>query len=104
MAELVKINTDYLNVQKASAILRAINHPLRQQMLQLLAKKHTLSVTEIYVHFRLVQSVASQHLAILRQAGVVSTSRNGKVIQYSINSIKIRKVSDAVQQLLSKRH
>lgn len=38
-------------------------------------KNEAISVTEIYVKLRLEQSVASQHLAILRRAGVVQTDR-----------------------------
>ena len=43
-----------------------------------------MTVTDIYVKLRLEQSVASQHLAILRKAGVVQTERDGKFIFYSL--------------------
>ncbi len=77
----VKIN--FAQTKKAALILRAVNHKLRQQMLKLLDENKKMTVTELYVKLRLEQSVASQHLAILRRAGIVSTVRNGKFIFYS---------------------
>lgn len=79
--EAVKI--DFLQTRKAALILRAVNHKLRQQILKLLDEKKKITVTEIYVKLRLEQSVASQHLAILRRAGIVTTIRDGKHIYYS---------------------
>jgi len=78
---LVKI--DFLQTKKTALILRALNHKLRQQMLKLLDENKKMTVTELYVKLRLEQSVASQHLAILRRAGIVSTQRIGKFIFYS---------------------
>jgi DNA-binding transcriptional ArsR family regulator len=76
------VNIDFLQVKKAALILRAINHKLRQQILFLLEEHKKMTVTEIYVLLRLEQSVASQHLAILRRAGIVKTIRDGKFIYY----------------------
>jgi DNA-binding transcriptional ArsR family regulator len=86
----VKIN--FLQTKKAAMILRALNHKLRQQMLKLLDENKKMTVTELYVKLRLEQSVASQHLAILRRAGIVSTIRNGKFIFYSPNYARIAEV------------
>ena len=76
---------DTLQLKKAAQILRAVNHKLRQQILLLIHKKKSISVTEIYMQLRLEQSVASQHLAILRKACFVRTERSGKQIFYSVN-------------------
>lgn len=86
----VKIN--FLQTKKAAMILRAVNHKLRQQMLKLLDESKKMTVTELYVKLRLEQSVASQHLAILRRAGIVSTERNGKFIFYSPDYARIAEV------------
>src|ERR1700709_101255 len=79
------IKIDYYSVKKAALVLRALNHKLRQQLLKLIEEEQKITVTEIYVRLRLEQSVASQHLAILRKAGIVSTQREGKFIYYTIN-------------------
>ena len=96
----ITLNIDFLQVKKAALILRALNHKLRQQMLKLLEESGRLTVTEIYIRLRLEQSVASQHLAILRKAGFVNTLRDGKFIYYSVNYDRLDQVHNFVQELL----
>src|SRR3978361_512869 len=91
---------DFLQVKKTSLILRALNHKLRQQILKLLEEKKKLTVTEIYVQLRLEQSVASQHLAILRRAGIVRTEREGKFIYYTLNNPRIAEIGNCITDLL----
>lgn len=90
---------DYVELRKAALVLRAVNHKLRQKMLNLLEEHKSMTVTEIYVKLRLEQSVASQHLAILRNAGVVTTDRNGKFIFYSLNQKRLGQISSLVEEL-----
>ncbi|HEY5405698.1 MAG TPA: metalloregulator ArsR/SmtB family transcription factor [Ginsengibacter sp.] len=91
---------DYHSVKKASLVLRALNHKLRQQVIKTIHENKKLTVTELYVKLRLEQSVASQHLAILRRAGIVVTQREGKFIFYSINSSRIEAIKQFVKSLL----
>ncbi len=98
-ANLLRI--DFLQVKKSSLILRALNHKLRQNVLKLLEEQGKLTVTEIYVQLRLEQSVASQHLAILRRAGIVKTERDGKFIYYLLNHPRIAEIGKCVVELLS---
>lgn len=97
-AEPIKI--DFLHIKKSSLILRALNHKLRQQMIYLLDEHKKMTVTEIYVKLRLEQSVASQHLAILRRAGIVATKRDGKFIYYTVNYPRIKEVIRFVEDLI----
>ena len=94
------LKVDLLNVKKASLILRAVNHKLRQQVLKLIDEHGKMTVTEIYVKLRLEQSVASQHLAILRKAGFVKTDRDGKFIYYSVNTNRLQELNQFVDELL----
>jgi DNA-binding transcriptional ArsR family regulator len=93
------LKIDYLNVKKAALVLRALNHKLRQQMIQTLDAQGKMTVTEIYVQLRLEQSVASQHLAILRRAGIVRTDREGKFVYYRINPERVDTINACVEQL-----
>ncbi|GAC1438628.1 MAG: hypothetical protein NVSMB63_02540 [Sediminibacterium sp.] len=95
-----QIKVDFLHNKKAALILRSINHKLRQQIIKLLDEHVKMTVTEIYVKLRLEQSVASQHLAILRRAGIVSTSRDGKFIYYSVNYTRLAEVVEFVETLV----
>lgn len=92
---------DLLNVKKASLVLRAVNHKLRQQILKQIDEEGRMTVTDLYVKLRLEQSVASQHLAILRKADFVNTDRDGKFIYYSINMTRIQEVNRFVNELLN---
>lgn len=95
------VNINYHNVKKASLVLRALNHKLRQQILSLIETEKKITVTEIYVRMRLEQSVASQHLAIMRRAGVVTTQREGKFIYYLVNYKRIDELNQCVQELVA---
>ena len=95
----VPVKVDFVNLKKAAMILRALNHKLRQQIVKLIDENKKLTVTEIYIKLRLEQSVASQHLAILRRAGIVKTTRDGKFIHYSVNSTRVEGIMNCVQSL-----
>ncbi|HLL43528.1 MAG TPA: metalloregulator ArsR/SmtB family transcription factor [Segetibacter sp.] len=90
-----------MHLKKAALVLRAMNHKLRQQMIKLLDESERMTVTEIYVKLRLEQSVASQHLAILRRAGIVITQRDGKFIYYAINYDRVAEVNQFVEDLVA---
>jgi len=94
------VNVDLYNLKKAAMVLRAINHKLRQQILKLIDESGKMTVTEIYVKLRLEQSVASQHLAILRKAGFVKTERDGKFIYYSVNTERLEELNRFVKDLV----
>ena len=93
------IPIDYNEVRKAVLVLRAINHDRRQQIIQLLDENDKMTVTDIYIKLRLEQSVASQHLAILRRAQVVVTERQGKFIYYSLDKDRLAQISGFVDDL-----
>lgn len=95
------VRLDFLRLKKAALILRAINHKLRQQLLRLIDEHQKITVTEIYRGLHLEQSVVSQHLAILRRAGIVITKRDGKFIFYSLNYKRIKEINNFAEQLLS---
>ena len=96
---VLKIN--YHNLKKAALVLRALNHKLRQQIITLVETEKKITVTEIYVRMRLEQSVASQHLAILRRAGIVNTQRDGKFIFYTVNYKRIDEITSLVDDLVA---
>jgi DNA-binding transcriptional ArsR family regulator len=91
---------DYYNIKKAATVLRAINHKLRQQILKTIHQNKRIDVTDLYVKLRLEQSVISQHLAILRKAGVVYAERDGKFIFYTINPSRIEEINAFVNKLV----
>lgn len=90
-------------LKKAATVVRAVNHQLRHEILLLLHTNNSLTVTDIFTHLRLEQSVASQHLAVLRQAGCVCTRREGKLIWYSVNYRKLANLDKFSEDILRRR-
>jgi DNA-binding transcriptional ArsR family regulator len=94
------LKIDSIQLKKAALIYRAVNHKLRQQIIKFINQNGKITVTQIYVKLRLEQSVASQHLAILRRAGFVTTERDGKFIYYSVSQSRLAEVHKAAHDLL----
>ncbi|MFY8128108.1 MAG: ArsR/SmtB family transcription factor [Chitinophagaceae bacterium] len=95
--ELAVIHT--IKTKKALLNLRAINHKLRLQILQILDENKGITVTDIFIKLRIEQSVASQHLAALRRAGFVKTIRKGKFIYYSVNYERVILFTKLIEQM-----
>lgn len=91
-----KINWDLPTIKKTSGIIRAVNHKLRMRMIDLLTGVDSMSVRDIYTTLRLEQSVASQHLAILRRAGIVIVEPRGKFVYYSLDYEVIEQAQEAI--------
>jgi DNA-binding transcriptional ArsR family regulator len=100
--ELSPINSDKLNT--SSDILRALAHPLRLQILEFIDKNKAINVNKIYNTLKLEQSITSQHLRILRSAGLVTTHREGKFIHYEVNYNQVDFTVKAVDDFLSRNH
>lgn len=94
------LSIEILQIKKAALVFRAINHPLRKQILMLLHQSVRMTVTEVFIKLRLEQSVASQHLAILRKAGLVNTERQGKYIFYSVNYARVKQLHQIAAEII----
>ena len=86
-----------------SKLLKSLSHSKRLEIIQLL-REHSLPVHDIQKMLDLPQGNLSQHLQILRDAGVVNTKRNGKNIYYSIGHKNFVKASDLFREILIERH
>ena len=95
-----ELKVELLTLKKADITIRALNHKLRLQIIRLLQDKGEMTVTEIYSKLKLEQSVASQHLAILRRAGIVITRRDGKFIFYTLNPVRIEEIYNISKTLV----
>ena len=63
---------------------RALADPTRRRILQLL-NEGDLTAGEIAEHFEMTKPSVSHHLAILKQAGLVTDERQGQNILYRLN-------------------
>jgi len=62
-----------------------------------------MSVGQLVANLGLPQANVSQHLAILRERGIVATRREGTTIYYSLAYPKIGEACDLVQEVLAEQ-
>ncbi len=84
-------------IEDSSEILRAIAHPLRVSILNFIETNQPIKVFAIHSELKLDQSLASQHLKILREAKLVITERKGKNIYYTIDHPRMNHI---IKQIL----
>ncbi|MHB0775339.1 ArsR/SmtB family transcription factor [Halomonas sp. WWR20] len=86
------------SLRRATSLLKAMANENRLRILCLLDDSE-LSVTELNGKLNLSQSALSQHLAILRREGLVTTRRASQTIYYSLKGEETRTVVSALETL-----
>ena len=85
-----KRKMEYLN--NKSNILKAIANPIRLCILNCLMNSNECNVSELQKKLDKPQSTISQHLRILKQAGIVKGERDGLEIHYLIIDKEVEKL------------
>ena len=67
-----------------AAYAKAIGHPIRVQILRMLARKNARHCCHIVDELPLAQSTVSEHLRILKSAGLVCANETGPRVAYCI--------------------
>lgn len=101
MAEGIAKFFESAELKNAQLAMRAIAHPLRLRMVEFIHQNSSVHVNRIYGELKLEQSIASQHLRILRDANLVTTKRNGKFRYYSLNYPKIENITTAIKRFFT---
>jgi len=78
---------------KTSSLLRSIAHPLRIKILNFIGENQPVKVNSIYNELKMDQSIASQHLRILKDNQMVTYKRQGKEVYYSLNIDQLSKIA-----------
>jgi ArsR family transcriptional regulator len=71
------------DIDRASRSLKAMSHPLRLKILCTLGEKE-VSVQDIVEHVGTSQSNISQHLAILRDKGILASRKDANRVYYRV--------------------
>ena len=79
------------DIQQAAMAIKAIAHPLRLKILCVLGDQE-ISVLDIVEQVGTSQSNISQHLAILRDKGVLATRKDANRVYYRIGDIRTLKL------------
>jgi DNA-binding transcriptional ArsR family regulator len=76
----------------------ALSDPTRRAILELLASRGELTATDVYEHFSVTPQAISQHLKILREAGLVDMEKRAQKHLYSLNPQTLSQFETWVQQ------
>ena len=85
-------------LERTAGSLKAIAHPVRLAMIDLLKDGKRMNVTQIYISLGLEQAVASQHLSILKERDILDSKRQGK---HSYYFLKHGCVVDVIDLIIS---
>ena len=86
------------NAERASMLLKTMSHPSRLMVLcHLMNGEHPVSALNQAIP--LSQSALSQHLAGLRQAGLVDTRRESQAIYYRLTSTAVSGILEALYRI-----
>ena len=81
----MKTHFDLGFLEEATETMRAIAHPARLAIIDMLFKNGKMTVTEIYEQLNIEQAVASHHLRILKNKRIVKVEREGKNSNYQLS-------------------
>ncbi len=82
-----------------ASICHTLANPKRLEIIDPL-RSGEMSVTELAEALGISQSNLSQHLAIMRQKGIVTTRREGLNVFYKLSNPKIVQACDLMRQVL----
>jgi len=86
------------DIERASRSLKAISHPLRLKILCVLGDKE-ISVQDIVDHVGTSQSNISQHLAILRDKGILASRKDANRVYYRVGDSRTLRLISMMQEV-----
>lgn len=84
------------NAEEASKILKAIANPNRLMILCQLKILGERNVNQLLANLSISQPALSQHLALMKEEGLISSSKRGTSIYYSISDEIVSAILEAL--------
>ena len=78
--------------EELAKLAKAIGHPARVRILRMLSRNHTRVCSQIFGELPLAQSTVSEHLRILKDAGLIRSNQDGPRVGYCINDGALRRL------------
>ncbi len=82
--------------EELAKLAKALGHPARIRILRMLSRKEARVCSQIVDELPLAQSTVSEHLRILKDAGLVRSSQDGSKVGYCINFDGLRRLKALV--------
>ena len=90
---------DHDSDQQLAALAKAIAHPLRVQIIRMLARSESCMCGDLVDQLPLAQSTVSQHLKVLKDAGLVRAEVDGTRACYWIDPDGLRRLRVLLAEL-----
>ena len=87
-------NTDLRNFDRLATACKALSHPARLAILQTLAHRGVCICGELVAVLPLSQATVSQHLKVLKEAGLITGEIDGPRSCYCIDTNTLRALRD----------
>ncbi len=94
-----KKDNDLEIYERQVQICKAFAHPIRLKMLDMISDRE-IGVTELQQELGISKTNVSQHLAILKSAGVLATRRDGKQVFCSLAFPEVKQACQLIRQVL----
>ncbi len=94
-----KSSSDHGLYERQAVVFKAFANPTRIHLLDLLGRGES-GASDLQERLGISKANLSQHLSILRSAGMVSTRREGKRLVCGISSREVKDACNQVRQML----
>lgn len=85
-------------MEEFAEILKALAHPIRLKIVSGLMKKVECNVSVMVEKLGVPQPTVSQHLNILKNAGIIQGFRNGTQICYKVTNGTAKKIIKTLEE------
>jgi ArsR family transcriptional regulator len=82
--------------EELALLAKAVGHPARVQILRLLARRTTCVCGDIVDELPLAQSTVSQHLKVLKDAGLIAGEVDGPRVCYCVNPKAVQRIKELI--------
>ncbi|MDQ7074320.1 MAG: metalloregulator ArsR/SmtB family transcription factor [Gammaproteobacteria bacterium] len=102
LSKTTQLMTQDEDIERASRSLKAMSHPLRLKILCTLGDDE-VSVQEIVANVGTSQSNISQHLAILRDKGILASRKDANRVYYRVGDARTLRLISMMQEVFCTR-
>ncbi|TVR75387.1 MAG: ArsR family transcriptional regulator [Spirochaetaceae bacterium] len=95
---------DRLRAEARAGILKALAHPTRIYMVDLIHREGEYCVQDLSSRVGVDTSTISRHLSLLKNAGILEDRKQGTTVYYSLGCNCIGEFMDGLENVLAAKH
>lgn len=90
-----------IDYENAALCLKTLANPQRLEIVHYLIEKKRCSVGEIAEEFSLPNNVASEHLTLMKDRGLLQSTRDGRKVYYTISEPTLKNIMNCIKKRFS---